>query len=272
MALLLINGNFIEETQACLDASNRAFRYGDGLFETMAVKHGEIRYWTSHYDRLMAGMHIMDMDTAIFEQGWLYRLLQELVQYQDDHRESDLCIRLQVWRNAGGLFAPAEKRISWMAECRQVNSPAWTVRYNAGVSESVFLHKTWVSSFKTVSSLNYVLAGIEKNSREWDEILLLDIRHNISECLASNIFWLKGETVYTPSIETGCVDGIRRSKIIEKLTQQGFAVFEVQAPLTALAGADFVFTCNAVKLEVIKHLGDYTFSASHAVQHFLTDI
>ena len=58
---LNLNGDYIEEKTPVIRADNRAFRYGDGLFETMKVVVGSIRLKDLHFERLFGGMETLQI-------------------------------------------------------------------------------------------------------------------------------------------------------------------------------------------------------------------
>jgi 4-amino-4-deoxychorismate lyase len=45
----------VSEERRIIDPDERGFQYGDGLFETIAIRHGEPRLWDYHVRRLEAG-------------------------------------------------------------------------------------------------------------------------------------------------------------------------------------------------------------------------
>ena len=56
------NGNFIPEETKVLTINNRAFKYGDGLFETMRMIKGELKFAELHSIRLQKGMKALKID------------------------------------------------------------------------------------------------------------------------------------------------------------------------------------------------------------------
>jgi branched-chain amino acid aminotransferase len=60
--MININGQLVEDNSASVSVYNRAFSYGDGLFETIKAVNGKLFFWEDHYFRLMASMRIMRMD------------------------------------------------------------------------------------------------------------------------------------------------------------------------------------------------------------------
>ena len=56
------NGNIIGENDPILTIHNRAFRYGDGVYDICKYSYQKLIFWEEHYLRLMAGMRILRMN------------------------------------------------------------------------------------------------------------------------------------------------------------------------------------------------------------------
>lgn len=97
----------------------------------------------------------------------------------------------------------------------------------------------------------YVKAGLEMKQRALDEILITDADGNISEASSSNVFWVKDNQLFTPSLETGCIDGVRRRWIIDQMQKSDKPVQQVKAQLAELSNADYIFTSNATGINFI---------------------
>jgi branched-subunit amino acid aminotransferase/4-amino-4-deoxychorismate lyase len=69
-------------------------------------------------------------------------------------------------------------------------------------------------------------------------------------CLA-NLFWKKGDKIFTPSLETGCLKGTTREFVLEN-----FMVEERKAKLIELEKADEIFLTSA-GIEVVKAVVDF---------------
>ena len=118
-----------------------------------------------------------------------------------------------------------------------------------------------ISGFKTCNALPYVLAGIAKTQSEADDMILLDVHGNVSECMASNLFWTRGNTVYTPSLFSGCIEGVMRRRLIQVLKTAGHTVEEGLFPKEALLRADRVFCCNVAGTEWIRQVEQTPFAS-----------
>jgi branched-chain amino acid aminotransferase/4-amino-4-deoxychorismate lyase len=232
--------------------------YGDGLFETIIYKDGELKFEQFHKDRLTSGMSAMNLsfpkDSTIDTN---FNNIHKLVKKQDVESAR---LRLQVWRSSGGLYTPAQTTsnvlVTSKAFNKNVNSPKSIVSF----SNAVTLNKTKWSAFKTISAIPYIQAGLERAQRKLDDLILLDHHDYISECTSSNLFWKKEDTYFTPSLDTGCIDGIMRRHIIESLRQQQIAIQIGEYHQEKLLEADEAFTTNVTGIQPISAIDDTKFS------------
>lgn len=85
----------------------------------------------------------------------------------------------------------------------------------------------------------------------------------IAEGITSNIFWLKDDILYTPSLDTGILGGITRKQVIQLAKKLGFIVKEGMYKAAELEQADECFVTNAVQeLVPIYKIGDNMFKGA----------
>lgn len=221
---------------------DRSFQYGDGLFETILLKDGKVRFLDLHIERLVKGMQALSIELPlIISAENLSQKLQQLAVingYPENAR-----IKIQVWRKTGGLYTPLHNEANTLISVSPLKTRPQIIK-KAAVAKKVKLHYSTYSAFKTSNALPYILAGLEMKERGLSEIILTDIRGNISECSSSNIFWLKEDQLYTPALATGCISGIMRRHIIQQAATNDIHINEVMAPVEALFLAERVFCCN----------------------------
>jgi branched-subunit amino acid aminotransferase/4-amino-4-deoxychorismate lyase len=80
---------------------------------------------------------------------------------------------------------------------------------------------------------------LEARDHDADDALMLSGSGHISEAASGNIFWLKGESLYTPTLATGCLMGTTRAAIMRL-----FEVEEIHAGIEEFLAADAAFLCN----------------------------
>ena len=91
-----------------------------------------------------------------------------------------------------------------------------------------------------------MLAGLHKQQHGYDEVILLDQRGYVAECVASSLFWQKDNQWFTPSLDTGCIDGILRRQLLR--------TWPVQEGLFRpddVFGADSVFCANVAGVQAL---------------------
>ena len=109
------NGALIADNEVQLSIKNRAFKYGDAIFETIKVVNGKVVFLEDHYFRLMASMRMLRMKipmefTLEFLQEEINKVVKELSEVST-HR-----IRLTVFRKDGGLYKPVSNEIDYIIE------------------------------------------------------------------------------------------------------------------------------------------------------------
>lgn len=240
---------------------NRAFQYGDALFETMILQNGSVRFLAEHFQRLTAGMHALDM---ILPTGFTIDSLQNSIFQlaQTCGFGNNARLRLHVWRKPGGLYTPDSQEVDFLLTAQPLVPPTISVKENVIFYEDVRLVHSAISGFKTGSALPYIMAGIARKKAGADDAILLDVYGHIAECVASNLFWLKDGTIFTPSLESGCVAGVMRKNSIFEMRQTSVPVHEGLFTKADLLNADAVFCCNVAGVQVIRSINGKVFGGN----------
>jgi branched-chain amino acid aminotransferase len=242
------NGNFIAADQPVIKADNRAFRYGDALFETIRITNFKPQFLKEHLQRLYAGMKVLKMQAdQIFNEAFFESAILELA--KKNSITSDGRVRLTVYRNAGGFYAPTDNTVSYLLEASELNEKGYTLNnkgYSVDLYSEIKKPQSIISSIKSANSIIYVAAGVFKNAHSLDECILVNDKGSITEAISSNIFAVKNGVLYTSPIVDGCVDGVMRKKIIEIAEANRIAVYELSIMQSVLLGADELFLTNAI--------------------------
>ena len=254
------NGSLKPVEQPVLPVDNRAFRYGDALFETIRYHKGTPLFFEDHYKRLLGGMDILMMETgSLPTPDKLSKQITSLVVKNAIFK--DARIRLTVFRNGAGLYTPETNSVSYLIEASPLDNGFYT--YNKkGLLIGVFdkYHKPVLpySGFKNANSLLNILGSIYKKENNFDDCLILNEKGKIIEALSSNLFWIKNNTVFTPSTASGCVDGIMRKQVIKTITKSGMEIKETQGTAPEeLFHADEVFITNSIQgIQRVVGIGD----------------
>ncbi len=260
------NGSVFPDDEPVLNAANRSFRYGDGLFETMRAVNGKVPLFNYHFDRLLRGMKALKIATpTYFNVHYLKNEVQKTLDKMPSAR-----VRLAVWRESGGAYTPTNFNPDFLIESTPLPDKTFSTN-DLGLTIDVYpnfrLHQTPVSAFKTANALPYVLAGIFARENSFDDVFLLNTEGGVAEAIASNVFILKDKKVITPPLTVGCVGGVMRLYLIELMKQKGIELEEKNITIDDVASADEIFLTNALQgIRWVEKFKDIEFKNEFAIK------
>ena len=228
--------------------NNRAFRYGDGLFESVRVVKGKVVGLDAHLDRLFKGMEALKINKpADYAFSFFNTRIEQLI--VKNEIDGGGRVRICVYRDNGGYFTPNNhfplftiEALPYEDATFQLNQVGLTVDIYPDMRKAA----SKVSAFKTASSLPYILAGLYAQERDWDDCLLQNTKFDIIESTNSNLFIVSNGVLYTPGLESGCVGGTMRMRIINLAIDNGIRVYESNITPQNLLVADELFLTNAI--------------------------
>jgi branched-subunit amino acid aminotransferase/4-amino-4-deoxychorismate lyase len=245
---LNLNGNMLAEDECFLSPENRAFRYGDALFESIRVAYGHPQLLSAHLERILAGMKFLKMEVpAAFTVHGLRSMIASLC--EKNNTGNDARVRITVFRNEGGLYTPSTNSVSFLIEARAVESEGYELNskgHAIDVYTEVKKPLNALAPHKTANALLYVLAGIHKTQNQLDDCVIINEKFNICEAISSNIFVVKNGALYTPSLDEGCIAGVMRQQVLKVARESRVAVYEISLLMNVLLNADELFLTNAV--------------------------
>lgn len=244
----LINGYLSEGPESDFLSRNRAFRLGDGFFETIRVVDGHIPFWDAHFKRLSATCRALRMEMSpVFETKFLRRSLQELISAQQIREGGRL--RITVFREGGGAYTSETNRAGYVAEV----DPYFPNRFvvpDRGASLGTFTDlpkiPSKLSKFKLMGNHYSLQAAAWAKAENFSEAILLNDSGRIAETTSGNIFTVKGGKVRTPALKEGGVAGVMRMTLINICLQEGIPVYESDLDETDIIAAEEVFFTNAI--------------------------
>ncbi len=241
-----LDGVFCDLSDAKVPVSDRAFLYGDALFETLRSYNGKPFLLDRHLSRLLSSCHDLGIRPR---EGRV-----EFAKAVDDlisQVGSDCYIRICVTRGSG--FGPWPKAHSVNGRTVIVGKPL------AGYARDIYergmklvtaavprAHRSPLAEHKTANYLDSVLARREAASEGADEALLLNTAGRVAELSAANIFAVSGGEVITPQIAEGALPGVTRALVLELSAKLGIVTREVRLEAGELARASEVFATNSV--------------------------
>lgn len=246
---LVYDGILFPTDTPLIKSTNRAFRFGDGLFETIRYHKGQPLFFSDHYERLIRGMAVLRMSLHTFPSRQEFH--NRIVSIVNKNRLfGDVRVRITVFRKGEGLYTPQNSQASWLIEVSTLPDQGYTLNDKGLV---VDLYRDFpksaspISPFKTVGSLPYVMAGLYCKENMLDDCLIINGQRKIIESVSANLFWIKNDIVYTPGIGSGCIEGVFRKQVITFLNETGAKIKETPGATTEeLLNADEIFLTNTI--------------------------
>ncbi len=263
MAWFNFNGKIYKEETPVITADNRGLRYGDGLFETIKMKNGQLILEDEHFARLWKGLNILQF--TIPKHFNPDKLLEEvLLLAKKNQHEKAARIRITIFRGKGGLYDAVDYAPNYIIQTwplpvgnGELNSNGLDIGIYPQAKKSCDI----LSNLKHNNYLPYVMAALQAKKEKWNDAIVLNSHGRICDCTIANIFFVKNEVVYTAPLSEGCVAGVMRKYIFDKLNAIGFNCIEKEITIDELLDADEIFLTNSIyNLRWVKSIADKIFS------------
>ena len=229
---------------------NRAFLYGDAVFETVKIMDSKVLFLEDHYFRLMSSMRVIRMEIPMnFTMEYLEEQILTLAKSKNLAISSRA--RVTVYRNDGGYYLPQDNTVSFLISVESLDTAFYSIDkkdYVVDLYTDFYISKQLLSSIKTTNKIINITASIFANENGLDNCLLLNDSKNVIEALQGNLFMLKGNVLTTPPVSEGCLNGIMRKQILAlaRKIENLEVVEEVISPFD-LQKADELFITNVIK-------------------------
>jgi branched-chain amino acid aminotransferase len=219
------NGRLHSATEPSIAPLNRGFLYGDAIYEVWRTYHGVIFAWDQHWVRLQSSARALHMDIGFVPEHILGEIRRAVAAYRSRTRDGgQLYIRLQITRGAGAIgldTALADKAdfVILVQPCPGI--PPAKLREGLSLSTAVSLRRNPALSldpaWKTGNYLNNLLCLREARSRGADEVVMLNLSGEVTECAVSNIAFVRDGGFVTPPLSAGILGGITRSLLLDSV-------------------------------------------------------
>ena len=243
--MLNYNGNLLKAEDLQIASTNRAFKYGDAIFETINIQGARVVFWEDHYFRLMASMRMLRMEIPMeFTLEFLEQQILKTVTVQD--KSISYRVRLSVYRKDGGLYTPLTNEIDYLIEVVP-NIYVTREKYTIDLFKDFYNYSGLLSTIKTSNRMLNTLSSIYMQENELDNCILLNERKGVVEATNANIFVVKGNSIKTPALTEGCIKGVIRKKLIEMLqNNEKYTIEETSISPFEMQKADEIFLTNTV--------------------------
>ena len=250
------NGRLHSAHEPSLTPLNRGFLYGDAIYEVWRTYHGVIFAWEEHFERLRQSARALQMEIPFTPPQILAEIARTVAAFRTHEKFSgDVYIRLQLARGAGPIgldMALADKPefVLLVQPCPAL-APE---KLRAGLKLSIAsvlrrnpaeaLNPAW----KTGNYLNNILCLREARERGADEVVMLNLRGEVTEAAVCNVGFVRDGQIVTPPLAAGILAGITRRLVLEKVAENaGLIAREHVVHPRDLASMDECFLLSTTK-------------------------
>ena len=224
--------------------ADRGLAYGDGVFETIALRDGGWRFLDYHLERLHAGCGRLGFAPPDTD-----RLTDELHLARDGARHGTG--KIIVTRGAGrrGYGPPPEPRpmrVVGVSPTDARSAGAWSHGIRVRFCLTPMSENASLAGLKTLNRIDSVLARAEWDSPDIKEGLMLTSQGNVACGTMSNFFVVQRDSLLTPALDTCGVHGIMRRVILEEAQSLGIPARELPMSREYVAAATELFVCNSL--------------------------
>ena len=237
MKFVCINGELAPSETASVPVSDRAFMYGDGLFDTLRVVGGQPRLWDAHWDRFRMGAELLRINLPADSKATRSHVEKLL----DANEAKDAVLRIQLSRGVGPRgYSPRQAKAP-MVVIATHPVPATPNTWKLALTTWRLPVRNTLSGVKTTSKVLHVLARAEAEERGADEGLLLTDSGAVAQGTSSNLFWIESKFVCTAPEQSGILPGVTRGAVLRACARLGIPVRQTSAQTERLKGCDGIF-------------------------------
>jgi branched-chain amino acid aminotransferase len=238
-----VNGKLADPRKPLVSAYDHGFLYGDGVYETVRVYGGKVFRFDGHYRRLVQSARGVGIPLA-FSRETMRRAVESLIKV---NRLEEASVRLTLSRGPGPMgFDPRPCKTPTLAVMPGPHPRHAPALYERGVTAALARTRRNPKAsldpiMKTTNNLNNILAKREAIAAGAYEAVMLNIDGYLAEGTISNIFFIEGGRLCTPSLDCGILEGVTRDAVIALAVKRGLTVMEGAFRPERLHGADEVF-------------------------------
>ena len=247
---VFLHDRFVRRDEAVVSVFDHGFLYGDGVYETIRSYGRRIFMRDQHLNRLYRSAEGIGLEIPIPRQNWPAVLHEAMTRNDIGHERADAYLRITISRGDGdiGLDPALCKRPTVVIMAKPLTPPADHL-YREGVSLTVArtkrnLPEALSPHIKATNFLNNILAKREAIAAGTFDSLLLNWRDELTECTVSNLFFVAGDRLCTPTLDCGILDGITRNVVLLLAAEAGFDTQEGRYTLSDLSEASECFLTN----------------------------
>ena len=244
------NGALIGAEGNILALHNRAFAYGDAVTDVSKYSYQQLLFWEEHYLRLMAGMRVLRMNIPMsFSMEYIEEEILKTIR-SNALESQPVRVRISIFRKSGNTYTPTNNDIEYLIETQPLSSAFYVLNeepYEVELFKDFYIQPDLLANIKHTNRIVNVLGSVFAQENDYQNCILLNSQKNIAGALDGNIFLVNGNTLKTPALTDGAVNGITRKMLIKSLQKTSdYQVEETSISPFELQKADELFITNSL--------------------------
>ncbi|MBA3535822.1 MAG: aminotransferase class IV [Tatlockia sp.] len=228
---------------------------GEGLFETLQVIDAKPCYPEQHWQRLTKAAIYLAIPLNLSLELWIEKLNHFIS--KNNLRNAGIKVILAAGKAPRGLLERANDSHLVFTAFHYVKSTQPLRLISAAWQRDA---KNPIYQFKSINYLEAIIARREAQAAGADDVLFFNSKNQATDTTVSNLFIIKNNCLFTPSLSSGVLPGIIRQRVMVLCNEQGIDCSEEVLVKDRLIQADAAFTSNALQgLRLIQSLDDHIF-------------
>lgn len=231
------NGHLLPVEEARLSPGQEGLINGWGIFTTLRVFRGRPFAFVRHWRRLRRDAIRLHIPLALDPE----QLCSDILEVVRANQVQDGAVRVYIVWNRTGMWHSDEPFPEIDVIITSAPLPTYQEPARLDLREHCRHAASPLAGVKTIAWLDNVWNLYEANRRGFDEVVLLNERGEVAECVSANIFAVRSPAVLTPPLSSGCLAGITREVLLEIAPPAGVTIREEVLQPEDLYAADEVF-------------------------------
>jgi branched-subunit amino acid aminotransferase/4-amino-4-deoxychorismate lyase len=255
------NGKIIEQATLSATDMDRAWRYGDGGFETIRYNGKDLPLYEYHLRRASQHAQLIQCDITFPEKPEMEDILRGLSE-KNDLGISIRC-RMSWFRKSGGFYLPTDDSGSILIEVFPFDVQSVKREQKAVLYNDQPAVRGKLSAFKRLGAQIYTDAARFAQLMETDEAIILNYEGNVAETVTANLILREGNSFFAPPVQDGGIEGVMLYFLSKNLPEWGFHFGRKTYSPDELMRVDEILTVNALRgICCITSLFGKTFSSN----------
>ena len=236
--------------------------WGYGLFETIKINSGQVVFLDEHLKRLMGSAFALDLEKGIDVDG----LHQDCINFLAENEINDGALKVTLFKGC------QKNHILLTADHRKYSDQQYCSGMSLAISNVIRNESSNIIRHKTLQYFENILEKNKAVQLGYDDAILLNSMGFITETTVANLFFIKGDTIFTADQDTGILPGIVRDKVFLLAETNNICLEAGSYILEDLMESDMVFITNSLMgIMPVNRIDQKMFEISHPLFKKLQD-